>query len=185
VVPGEASTSLATPPWAAATSRTTDRPNPVPSARPVTKGSNKWSRIAPGGPEPSSLTARMRVSASRRAEIRMRLSAGEAAIALSTRLSIARRICSGSKLATPPDPRNAPGSSVWRVRVRRDQQCNNRGRRPEELVGTEECPARLRSAGVATARRAVRSVLLSSTVIDSCARRRQQARFPHAAASQL
>src|SRR5438105_6851299 len=44
--------SRAVPPWAAATSRTIDRPSPVPSARPVTNGSNKCSRMPAGGPAP-------------------------------------------------------------------------------------------------------------------------------------
>ena len=54
VVPAGVSAKRAVPPWAAATSRTTDRPKPVPSARPVTNGSNKWSRMLAGGPAPSS-----------------------------------------------------------------------------------------------------------------------------------
>ena len=42
------------PPCAPAISRTIESPNPMPSARPVTKGSNRCSRTAAGGPSPLS-----------------------------------------------------------------------------------------------------------------------------------
>ena len=52
-------TSRASPPWARAMSRTTASPRPVPSPRPVTKGSNRRSRISGGTPGPVSRNAKL------------------------------------------------------------------------------------------------------------------------------
>jgi hypothetical protein len=41
VVPASDAANRAVPPWAAAASRTIERPSPVPSGRPVTNGSNR------------------------------------------------------------------------------------------------------------------------------------------------
>src|SRR3954469_23504331 len=58
VAPSEVETRRASPPCARAISRTMASPSPVPSARPVTKGSNSRSAMAAGTPGPVSLTRR-------------------------------------------------------------------------------------------------------------------------------
>ena len=60
----------AVPPCATATSRTIARPRPVPSGRPVTKGSNRLARIASGTPRPVSATSSSSGRPSRRARER-------------------------------------------------------------------------------------------------------------------
>ena len=97
--PGAALMSWSVPLWAWTISRAMARPRPVPSGRPVTKGSNRLSRRDSGTPGPVSSTSKR--SFSRVASMR-RVTWLLWRQAFWMRLSSARRIMVGSNWASSP-----------------------------------------------------------------------------------
>jgi hypothetical protein len=109
VAPFPSDVARTSPPWARAISRTIASPRPVPSVRPVTKGSNRRSQMLSGIPVPVSCTRKLTQPSRLSASTFTVPPEGVFWIALRMRLSSARCICSASNAG---DGGVAPPSAV-------------------------------------------------------------------------